>query len=100
MKRTPLKKVSNKQARELRLRSNLKAGLVDEFGEHCMTCNDQNRDWRGISLSHVIPLSRGGKTNRDNCILECYVCHELYEKRPERRPVWQQIKLGLIKDAV
>jgi|SRR3990167_2342364 len=41
--------------------------------------------WRGISLSHIIPLSRGGKTCKGNCLLECYVCHEIYEKHPERR---------------
>ena len=80
-----LNKVSDKQEVELALRQELKAELIKEFGEHCMTCKDLHRDWRGISLSHIIPLSRGGKTTRENCILECYVCHTKFEKHPELR---------------
>ena len=91
MKQTPLKRtrriipISDKQRIELRQRTRLKAELLIEFGNHCMTCKDLNRDWRGISLSHIIPLSRGGKTTRENCILECFPCHETFEKRPELR---------------
>lgn len=76
MKRTPLRRVSGKQKIELALRVKLKRELIQEFGEHCMTCNDANRDWRGISLSHKMPLSQGGKTTRENCLLECFPCHE------------------------
>ena len=81
----PLNRISKKQAVELKQRHDLKQELIEEHGEHCMTCQDKNRDWRGLSLSHIIPLSRGGKTSKDNCILECYVCHEHFEKRPELR---------------
>ena len=79
-----INKVSNKQRIEIRNRARLKAELLMEFGNICMTC-DKKPDWRGISLSHIIPLSRGGETSRNNCLLECYPCHELYEKHPERR---------------
>ena len=89
-----INKVSDKQAIELVLRQELKAKLIKENGEHCMTCKDEHRDWRGISLSHIIPLSRGGKTELKNLLLECYPCHELYEKHPENRPLWQQIQAG------
>lgn len=68
-------RVSKKQQRELRLRAKIKRELIEEHGYHCMTCNDENTDWRGISLSHIIALSRGGKTDKSNCILECYFCH-------------------------
>ena len=85
MKRTRIKSISDKQKEELALRSKLRRELITEFGEHCMTCKDKNRDWRGISLSHKIPLSRGGKTTRGNCLLECYPCHEKFEKKPELR---------------
>ena len=27
----------------------------------------------------------GGKTTRENCIIECYVCHDRFEKKPELR---------------
>ena len=85
MKQTATIRTSKKQRAELKRRRALKAELIKESGEHCMTCGDKNRDWRGISLSHIIPLSRGGKTTRNNCLLECYVCHEKYEKHPELR---------------
>lgn len=77
MKRTPLNKVSDKQKKELALRLKLKAELIAECGDHCMTCHDRRRDWRGLSLSHIIPLSRGGKTTRENLLLECLPCHSL-----------------------
>jgi len=88
MKRTPINKISDKQKIEIRNRTRLKAELLIELGNKCMTCQDKYRDWRGISLSHIIPLSRGGKTERNNVLLECYPCHELYEKHPERRANW------------
>ncbi len=90
-----INKSSDKQREELRQRTRLKAELLIEFGNHCMTCKDEYRDWRGISLSHIIPLSRGGKTDKKNCILECYPDHILYEKHPENRPLWQQIQAGV-----
>ena len=89
-----LNKVSVKQAVEIQKRQQLKADLIKEFGEHCMTCG-KSPDWRGISLSHIIPLSRGGKTELNNLLLECYPDHELYEKHPENRPLWQQIQAGV-----
>ena len=85
MKKTPLRQVSDKQKAELTRRSRLKKQLILEYGEHCMTCKDINKDWRGISLSHIIPLSRGGVTSKDNCLLEDYNCHSRYEKKPELR---------------
>lgn len=85
MKRSRINPVSDKQAIEIKKRQVLKASLIEKHGEHCMTCNDKNRDWRGISLSHITPISRGGKTTLDNCLLECYNCHEKYEKRSELR---------------
>ena len=85
MKQTPLRPVSKKQTKELALRRTLKAQLLEECDHSCMTCDNEHLDVRGLSLSHVIPLSRGGKTTRENCLIECYMCHALYEKHPERR---------------
>ncbi len=85
MKQTPLRPVSKKQAKELALRAALKRELLYEGDHTCMTCNNLRLDFRGLSLSHIIPLGRGGKTTRENCLIECYPCHEEYEKRPEAR---------------
>ena len=92
-----INKVSDKQKIERRKRTQLKAELLMEFGNKCMTCG-KSPDWRGISLSHIIPLSRGGETSKKNCILECGPDHELYEKHPENRPLWQQIQAGIISN--
>ena len=89
-----INRVSDKQKIERSQRTRLKAELLIEYGNKCMTCG-KSPDWRGISLSHIIPLSRGGKTDKKNCILECYPDHILYEKRPENRPLWQQIQAGV-----
>jgi len=70
---------------ELALRRRLKAELIAEHGEHCMLCHDKYRDWRGITLAHIIPLSRGGLTTKENTDLECFPCHSYFEKRPELR---------------
>ena len=84
MKKTRIDQISDKQYKEIALRGQLKKDLVWESRGHCMTCGNAG-DWRGLSLSHIIPLSRGGKTTRENCLLECYPCHEKYEKHPELR---------------
>ena len=96
IRRVPINRISTKQKTELALRTKLKKDLMDEQVEErgynfCQTC-DTNGDFRGLSLSHVIALSRGGKTNRDNCIIECYPCHEKYEKKPELRETDNAIK--------
>ncbi len=74
MKRSAPRRISAKQRIELARRARLKRDLIAEYGNHCMTCGG-NGDWRGISLSHIIALSQGGLTTRDNCILECYPDH-------------------------
>jgi len=81
MKRSPIRQVSAKQAIEIAARCRVKRELIEQHGEVCQTCNNEHKDWRGISLSHIIALSRGGETNWDNCILECYPCHEKFEKK-------------------
>jgi len=74
MKRTELRKISSKQEDELYKRRILKACLIIESGDKCMTCG-QSGGWLGLSLSHIIPLSRGGKTFKENCLVECSKCH-------------------------
>ncbi len=96
MKQTPLRRVSKKQSKELAVRTSLKRELLDECDHTCMTCNNLRLDFRGLSLSHVIALGSGGKTARDNCLIECYPCHDDYEKHAERRPEWQKAKFNIV----
>jgi hypothetical protein len=58
----------------------------------CETCHGYG-DWRGLSRSHIVPKSRGGKDSLINILVECYPDHELYEKHPERRPACQQSRV-------
>ena len=86
----PLNKVSKKQAKELALRSKLKKELLEEQLQdkgfvYCVTCNNLHLDFRGLSLSHIVALSRGGKTERGNLEILCGKCHTHYEKKPELR---------------
>ena len=80
MERTVLRRVSTKQAKELRLRSRLKRKLIGELpvnerGEKvCPNCH-QLPDFRGFELVHKIALSHGGKTNEENCVAWCSHCH-------------------------
>lgn len=83
-KHKPIKRVSKKHKVELAKRRKLKAELIMESKGKCMTCK-KKPDWRGLSLSHIIPLSRGGKTTRGNCLAECFPCHIKFEKHPEKR---------------
>lgn len=74
MRKTGINPISDKQKTEIQKRRVLKAVLIAENGERCMKCG-RLPDWRGISLSHIIPLARGGKTQTDNVELLCFYCH-------------------------
>ncbi len=84
MKCSPIRKVSNKQKKELALRSKLKKEYMEETEGHYMTYGSTG-DIRGLSLSHIVALSRGGKSTKENTLLECYLDHTRYEKKPELR---------------
>ena len=73
MKRTRINPVSPKQKIELALRAKLKQELIEEFGYRCMTCGKVPYL---LDLSHIVRLGRGGKTTKENCILECRACHD------------------------
>ena len=76
-----LNKSSDKGKAEIKKRQVLKAWLIAEYGERCMECGK----WGWVDLSHIIPLSRGGKTTKENCELLCRDCHSKFEKKPELR---------------
>ncbi len=80
-----------RRSEELKRRRDLKAQLIEENGLICMSCG-ASEGWPPISLSHIIALSRGGKTTEENCLLECYPCHEKYEKRPELREKLKELR--------
>ncbi len=80
MKRSPIKKISKKQAKNNTLEAKIKRELMEkqimEYGYNFCQCGcGRNPDIRGVQLSHEIPKSRGGKTDMENCILRTGNCH-------------------------
>ncbi len=97
MRKSPIKKVSDKQAKDLIKRQVVKAKLMklaptDSAGRKlCPQCGElpDIKDGRGeLHLCHDLPLSKGGRTSMVNCYLGCRACHngpkghktECYEK--------------------
>jgi hypothetical protein len=86
LKQTPLRKVSDKQKVELRLRAEVKRELIktapkDERGiPLCSECGKPvDWDWRSPNgdLSHDKSLAQGGKTNTKDNSLKCRHCHNM-----------------------
>ena len=87
MRKSPINKVSKKQAKELYLRRRLKSLLLvegphDEAGNPLCWHMDAPKaecngypDWRGFGLVHLKYLSQCGKTEHKNCEIWCYPCH-------------------------
>ncbi len=71
---------AQRRKEELQRRRDLKEYLLLKYGNICRTCGSSG-DWRGLSLSHIIALSQGGKTTEENCLIECIPCHDKYEKK-------------------
>jgi len=86
LRRSSIRQVSARsgQKKELAWRSKLKKAMLEECGNVCVTCGGTGYPF-GLTLSHIIPLGRGGITSRENCLIECINCHELFEKHPELR---------------
>lgn len=89
-----MKKVSPKKAKDYREQTKIRKELIEECEGSCMTCG-RPPDWRGLMLSHIKALSRGGKTSKDNCLMECGICAILYEKKEHLRPQWQKERYNI-----
>lgn len=44
----------------------------------CMYCGSKSKK---LTIDHVIPVSRGGKTNFDNCVAACRPCNNYKDSR-------------------
>ena len=74
MKKTLLRKVSQKQQAENLLRMVMKAELMKVCHGRCMECHELP-DFRGLELVHKVSLARGGRTSKENCTILCAHCH-------------------------
>ena len=66
--------LSFKQKAELELRRKVRSELLRQAMGRCQRCGEAP-DWRGLQLHHLIHLSKGGKTSKENCQLRCAPCY-------------------------
>jgi 5-methylcytosine-specific restriction endonuclease McrA len=72
MKRTPLRKISDKQKE----RNKKLAQIEPPADGRCQECGNLP-DWRGLSKHHKLFRSKGGTDKLDNLIWVCFRCHSL-----------------------
>ena len=63
--------------------------LYFSYGNKCCFCG-KHFPTKELTLDHVIPRSRGGKTEWDNIVLSCYSCNT---KKGDRTP--QEAKISM-----
>lgn len=56
----------------------------------CMYCGIQPSDHAELSIDHVMPKSRGGKSTWENCVLACMDCNKT---KADRTPAEAKMKL-------
>ena len=52
-------------------------------GGACAYCGDDTLAPHELNYDHVLPRSRGGKTNWENCVMSCYPCNA---RKADRTP--------------
>lgn len=79
VRRTQIRQVSKKKARQMRRERVLKKEMMEQSGGVCNECH-QPPDFRGLSKHEIVSRARGGDpTDRDNCQLLCGRCHSAKE---------------------
>tara|TARA_B100001248_G_C27398214_1_gene467449 strand:- start:3494 stop:3772 length:279 start_codon:yes stop_codon:yes gene_type:complete len=68
------------KARELRKSQWWKQKLATGICYYC----EQRFDKEDLNMDHLIPLVRGGKTSKSNCVLSCKACNF---KKKHKTPV-------------
>lgn len=75
-----------------------RANVLLRDGHTCMYCG-QEREPHELNYDHVVPRSRGGRTEWDNIVAACYPCNakkgdrtpeeaKMPLRRHPRKPVW------------
>ena len=78
LKKTRIKPVSEKQKVEIALRQQMKMEHIADFGYECMLCFRKTYE---LDLIHLVRLSAGGKTTRENTRTACRECHDTWDGR-------------------
>ena len=79
-----------KQKTEVRFsKSNLY--LRDQY--KCLYCGGQFKR-QHLSMDHVLPISRGGKTNWENIVAACNRCNNAKDNRMDWKPLYKPYRPG------
>ncbi len=79
MRKSPLRKLSQRRRQQIIEETRLRAQLLQRCGGLCEICG-KLPDWRGLSLSHENPKRMGGTTHvytLDEVKMRCGICHDL-----------------------
>ena len=74
MKRTPIKKVSDKKRSQLKDEKAVHAKVIERSQGLCERCGCAP-DFRGLSVHHKVFRSHGGKSTLENQVALCGRCH-------------------------
>lgn len=80
MKRTPIRRVSKKKARELRREKPVRRQLFIRANGCCEHCH-KPEDMFGLHPHEKVFRAQGGKLSMENSIVLCQACHDLAQKR-------------------
>jgi len=62
-----------------------KRNIMVRDGHRCVYCGSREE----LTIDHVIPTSRGGKTNFENCVTACKLCNNRKNNRtPNEAKMW------------
>ena len=83
--------------------------ILDHYGYRCCYCG-KKFSAKDLNFDHVIPRSKGGKTNWDNIVASCYKCNSrkddmtlkeagmkllVHPSRPKHQPVMKRLVVSL-----
>jgi 5-methylcytosine-specific restriction enzyme A len=60
----------------------------------CYYCGERHHP-KSLTMDHMTPLIRGGKTSKSNCVPACAKCNKLKENLPPAQ--WQAVMDELLK---
>jgi Restriction endonuclease len=74
-----------------------KSNVLIRDGQICQYCGTSKSDGNHLTIDHVVPKSKGGKTNFENCVAACKRCNvkkqdrlpseaKMYPKRAPHQP--------------
>lgn len=90
LKKSPLRRITPKQAKRLRKQSTETKKLIEECEGICLECGTFNTLYNPLGQDHILQRGKGGSDDPKNKRLRCWNCHQkrhngmAREQHPER----------------